>query len=142
LEVVFARETGESVVRFQYGLRRSLAALPRDRLMAKVRMSGPICGAKVLLGPDVKTGGMEILYLPQVAFAAKNSEEWDLYLPEVLTSESVRRLAPGSRVKYFLTSAGEEEHLRTRLRELGVAATKYISRDTISPQPEMTATVT
>ena len=142
LEVVFARETGESVVRFHYGLRKSLAALPRGRLTAKVRMSGPIYGAKVLLGPDAKTGGMEIRYLPQVAFAAKDSEEWEWYLPEELTSETLRRLVPGSRVKYFFTSASEEEQLRSRLGELGFAPTKHISTDRISPQSEMIARVT
>lgn len=85
---------------------------------------------------------MEIIYLPQVGFADENSEECIWYMPEELTPEIIRALRPGSRVQYFFTSLAEEEQLRARLRELGfTAATKQISRDTILPQPEMTARV-
>lgn len=47
LELHFDRETGESVVRFQYGLRDNVAASPRSRLTATVKVPGPIFGAKV-----------------------------------------------------------------------------------------------
>jgi len=99
-------------------------------------------GATVLLGPSASAAGMEIIYLPQVAFANKGSEEWEWYLPEELTSEIVGKFSPGSRVKYFLTSPEQEQQLRGRLRELGFGATKYLGKDTIPPQPEMTARVT
>lgn len=106
-------------------------------------MPGPAFGARVLLAPNTRTNGMEIIYLPQVGFANENSEEWKWYLPEELNPEVLAKLGPNSRVKYFFTSPAEEARLRERLRELGfTAATKHISKDQILPQPEMTAKVT
>jgi hypothetical protein len=99
-------------------------------------------GAKVLLGPSASGNGMEIIYLPQVAFANKGSAEWQWYVPEELNSEILRKLSPGSSVKYFFTSSEQEQQLRSRLRELGFGATKHIARETIPPQQEMNARVT
>ena len=143
LELHFARETGEGIVRYQYGLRpKGVSGSPHSRLTAKVKVSGPMFGAKVLLGPNAQANGIEIFYLPQVAFADNDSEKWEWYLADELNLEIVRRLKPNSRVKYFFTSPGEEETLRDRLRQLGFPATKYIGRDTIPPQPEITTRVT
>lgn len=142
LELHFARETGESIVRYQYGLRHNEAAYPRSRLTATVKAPGPTFGAKISFAPDANTNGMQIIYLPQVSFAEENSEEWVWYLPEELTSEIILALKPRSRVQYFYTSPAEEEKLRTRLRKLGFPATQHLRRDTILPQPEMTARVT
>jgi hypothetical protein len=142
LELYFARETGESIVRFQYGLRDKTAGHPGSRLTVRVRAPGPIFGAKVLLAPNAQANGMEIIYMPQVGFAEENSEEWVWYLPEELNSEIIRALKPGSRVQYFRTSPAEEERLRARLCELDFPATRHIRRETILPQPEMTARVT
>jgi HNH endonuclease len=142
LELYFARETGESIVRFQYGLRDKTAGHPGSRLTVRVKAPGPIFGAKVLLAPNAQVNGMEIIYMPQVGFAEENSEDWVWYLPEELNSEIIRALKPGSRVQYFRTSPEEEKHLRTRLRELDFPATQHIRRDTILPQAEMTASVT
>ena len=143
LEVHFARETGESVVRYQYGLRDKMAGHPGRRLTVTVKTLGPIFGAKVLLAPNSKANGMEIIYMPQVGFADENSEEWRWYVPEELTPEIISALRPGSHVRYFFTCSAEEKQLRECLRELGFAtATKHISRDAILPQPEITARVT
>lgn len=142
LELYFARETGESIVRFQYGLRDKTAGHPGSRLTVRVKAPGPIFGAKVLLAPNSQANGTEIIYMPQVGFAEENSEDWVWYLPEELNSEIIRALKPGSRVQYFRTSPAEEEQLRTRLRELDFPSTQHIRRDTILPQPEMTAGVT
>ena len=143
LELHFGRETGESVVRFHYGLRDSVAGTPRSRLTARIKVPGPALGARVLLAPNAQTNGMEIIYLPQVGFAAENSEEWEWYLPEELNAEVLAKLGPNSLVKYFFTSPAEETQLRERLRELGFTApTKQIGKDPILPQPEMTARVT
>jgi hypothetical protein len=49
LELHFGRETGESVVRFQYGLRDSVAGSPGCRLTGRIKVPGPTFGAKVLL---------------------------------------------------------------------------------------------
>jgi hypothetical protein len=141
LELHFARETGESLVRFQYGLRDSVAAFPRSRLTATMKVPGLTFGAKVLLAPDPKANRMEIVYLPQVALAEADSQEWQWYLPEELTADILRRYVPGSRVKYLCTSPEHEDQLRARMRELGFATAKYISRDQIPPQPEVTARV-
>ncbi len=143
LELLFGRETGESVVRFQYGLRDSVAGSRRSRLTARIKVPGPALGAKVLLAPNPLTNGMEIIYLPQVAFAQENSEEWEWYVLGELGQESLPRLGPNAKVKYFFTSPGEETQLRARLRELGFTApTKHISKDRILPQPEMAARIT
>jgi hypothetical protein len=142
LELHFARETGESVVRYQYGLRDNMAGHLGRRLTVTVKAPGPIFGAKVLLAPNAKANGMDIIYLPQVSFAEENSEEWIWYEPEELTPEIIRALRPGSRVQYFYTSPAELEQLRARLCELGFPATRHIRKDTIPPQPEMTARVT
>lgn len=45
LELHFGRETGESIVRFQYGLRDSVAGTPRSRLTARIKVPGPAFGA-------------------------------------------------------------------------------------------------
>jgi hypothetical protein len=85
---------------------------------------------------------MEIIYLPQVGFAAENAETWEWYLPEELNAEILAGLGPNTSVKYFFTSPAEETHLRARLRELGFTGpTKHIGKDRILPQPEMTARV-
>jgi SAM-dependent methyltransferase len=120
-----------------------MAGHPGRRLTVTVKAPGPIFGAKVLLAPNAKANGMDIIYLPQVSFADENSEEWIWYVPEELTPEIIRALRPGSRVQYFYASPAELEQLRARLRELGFTAlTKFIRKDTIPPQPEMTARVT
>jgi len=143
LELHFARETGESVVRYQYGLRPRTAGHPGSRMTVRVKAPGPILGAKVLLAPNAQANGIQIVYLPQVGFAEENSEEWIWYLPEELNPDIIRSIKPGSHLRYFYTCAAEEEQLRARLRELGFSpATKHISRDTILPQPEMTTRVT
>jgi len=143
LELHFGRETGESVVRFQYGLRDSVAGTPRSRLTARIKVPGPAFGARVMLAPNAQTNGMEIIYMPQVGFAAENSETWEWYLPEELNAELLAKLGPNTGVKYFFTTPAEETHLRARLRELGFTSpTKHIGKDRILPQPEMIARVT
>ena len=143
LELLFGRETGESVVRFQYGLRDSVAGSRRSRLTARIKVPGPAFDAKVLLAPNALTNGMEIIYLPQVGFAQENSDEWEWYVLDELGPEILPRLGPNAKVKYFFTSPAEEAQLRARLRELGFTAPiKHISRDKILPQPEMAARVT
>lgn len=142
LELHFARETGESIVRFDYGLRDKRAGHPGSRLTVRVKAPGPIFGAKVLLAPNAQANGMEIIYLPQVGFAEENSDDWIWYQSEELTPEIIRALRPGSRVQYFYTSPAELEQLRARLRDLGFPATKHIRKLIIPPQPKMDARVT
>jgi hypothetical protein len=143
LELHFARETGESVVRYQYGLRDSIAGSPRGRLTARIKIPGPTYGARVLLAPNSATNGMQIIYLPQVGFAAENSDDWKWYLPEEVNEEVLRGLGLNTQVRYFFTSPTEEQMLRDRLREVGFSTnTKHVSRGTILPQPEMTARIT
>ena len=142
LELHFARETGEGIVRFDYGLSDKRAGYLGRRLSVRVKAPGPICGAKVLLGPNAQANGKEIIYQPLVAFADENSEEWIWYQSEELTPEIIRALKPRSRVQYFYTSPAELEQLRARLRELGFPATRHIRKDTIPPQPKMNARVT
>jgi hypothetical protein len=132
-------ETGEGIVRFDYGLSDKRAGYLGSRLSVRVKAPGPICGAKVLLGPNAQANGKEIIYQPQVAFADENSEEWIWYQSEELTPEIIRALKPRSRVQYFYTSPAELEQLRARLRELGFPATRHIRKDTIPPQPKMNA---
>jgi hypothetical protein len=142
LELHFARETGEGIVRYQYGLRHNQTANPGSRLTVIVKAPGPIFGAKISFAPDANANGLQIIYLPQVSFAEEHSEQWVWYLPEELTVEIIRALKPRSRVQYFYTSPAEEEQLRTRLRDLGFPATQHIRRDTVFPQPEMNTGVT
>jgi hypothetical protein len=142
LELHFARETGEGVVRYQYGLRDNRAGHPGSRLTVTVKAPGPIFGAKVLLAPNAQSNGMDIIYLPQVSFAEENSEEWIWYRPDELTPEIIRALRPGSRVQYFYASPTELEQLRTRLRELDFPDTRHLKKEIIPPQSEMTARVT
>lgn len=137
LELQFARESAESIVRFQHGLRDEVAGNPNSRLTARVNVPGPMFGAKVLLYPNATRNGIEIVYAPQVAFQTKNSEEWKWYAEEDLNSEVLRTLEQGSQVKYLFTSPAEEERLRSRLSELGLPSGKPVRRDAISPQPEL-----
>jgi hypothetical protein len=143
LELHFARETGESVVRYQYGIRDGVAGTPGSRLTARITVPGPTFGAKVLLAPDTRPNRMQMLYLPQVGFAAENSDDWKWYLREDLNQEVLQSLGPNTQVRYFFSSAAEEKILRVRLHELGFSRnTKHVSRTTIPPQPEMTARIT
>jgi hypothetical protein len=143
LELYFGRETGESIVRFQYGLRDSVAGSPRSRLTARIKIPGPTYGARVLLARNSATNGMQIIYLPQVGFAAENSDNWKWYLPEELNQEVLRSLGVNTQVRYFFCTPAEEQMLRERLHEVGFSSnTKHISRETILPQPQMTARVT
>jgi hypothetical protein len=143
LELHFARETGESVVRFQYGLRDSVAGVPRSRLTVRIKVPGPTFGAKVLLAPNAQTKGTQIIYLPQVGFAEENSEEWQWYLQEELNEEVIRKLSAGSQIRYFFNTPAEEARLRARVRELGaIGSTKPVSWTTILPQSEMAARIT
>jgi HNH endonuclease len=142
LELHFGRETGEGLVRFQYGLRDSVAGLPGSRLTARIKVPGLTFGAKVLLAPNTKTNGIEMVYMPQVAFASENSDDWTWYLPEELNQEVLLSLPPNSQLRYFFASPAELEMLRKRIRELGFSLnTKHVSRTTILPQPEMTARI-
>lgn len=142
LELYFGRETGESIVRFQYNLRDTIAGSPHSRLTAKLRIPGPLFGTKVLLGPNASATGIEIIYLPQVAFANAGSDDWEWYLPDELSSELLEKLSAGSQLRYFFTSPEQEQELRGRLRELGFGDSKHIGRAVIAPQPEMITRVT
>lgn len=143
LELHFARETGESVVRYQYGLRDSVAGFPGGRLTARITIPGPTFGAKVLLAPDTHPNRMQILYLPQVGFAAENSDDWNWYLPDELSQEVLQALGPNTQLRYFFSSPAEEQMLRARMKEVGFSSnTKLVTRVTILPQPEMTARIT
>jgi hypothetical protein len=143
LELHFARETGESVVRYQYGIRDGVAGIPGSRLTARITVPGPTFGAKVLLAPDGRPNRMQMLYLPQVGFAAENSDDWKWYLPDELNQEVVQSLGPNTQLRYFFSSPDEEQMLRARMREVGFSSnTKHVTRATILPQPEMTARIT
>jgi len=142
LELQFARESAESVARLRHDLRDNESAARTRRLTARVNVPGPILGAKVLLYPNATKDGIEIIYMPQVAFKNNNEEEWKWYTFEDLNSDLVRSLEPGSEVKYFITSSTEEEWLRSRLQELGLGNTKSIKRYQIPPQPNLKTSVT
>lgn len=142
LEIQFARESAESIARFRHGLRDNESAARTSRITARVNVPGPIFGAKVLLRPNAAGNGIDIIYLPQVGFKDKDSEEWKWYTAQDLNSETVQALEPGSVVKYFITSSDEEEELRSRLRELGLGYTKSIGREQFPPQPDLKTRVT
>jgi hypothetical protein len=143
LELHFARETGESVVRYQYGIRDGVAGIPGSRLAARITVPGPTFGAKVLLAPDSRPNRMQMLYLPQVGFAAENSDDWKWYLPDELNQEVLQSVGPNTQLRYFFASPDEEQMLRARMRDVGFSSnTKHVTRVTILPQPEMTARIT
>jgi hypothetical protein len=142
LELQLARESAESIVRFQYGLRSDTAATRRSRVTARINVPGPIFGAKVVLGPNAARNGTDITYLPQVAIQSKGSEEWNWYLEEGLNPEILQKLGPGAGVKYLFTSQAELGRLRSRLQGFGLPATKVIRHDRIEPQTQLKARVT
>jgi hypothetical protein len=137
LETQVARESAESVTRFWQGLRDEESAARTSQATARVNDSGPRHGARVLLQPNARKDGIDLQYLPQVAFRKNEAEEWRWYLPEELNEDVMRTLEAGSELKYFVSTAAEEEQLRSRLRELGLTATEPIRRDVFPPEPEI-----
>jgi len=112
-------------------------------MTARINVPGLAFGAKVELRPNTKAGkGSEIIYVPQVAFPTKNSDEWKWYTLEDLNAETLQSLGPISEAKYLVTSPAEEERLKSRLRELGLQPGKLIERNSFSPQPEVKTRVT
>jgi len=99
-------------------------------------------GAKVLLRPNAARSGIDIVYLPQVAFKNRDAEEWQWYTVGDLNRDIVQTLEPGSAMKLFVTSLAEEVGIRSRLRELGLGDTKNISRDEVPPRPDIKTRVT
>src|ERR1700687_5281106 len=140
LELRLARESVESVVRLQYGIRGNTAA-PKSRVTARINVPGPMFGAKVVLGSNAAGNGIEITYLPQVDIQSKGSEEWNWYLEEDLVPTLLQEVWPGG-FKNFLTSQAELERLRSRLRALGLPATQVVRHDRIPPQTQLKARVT
>lgn len=141
MEIRLARESVESVVRLQYGIRSNPVAAPKSRVTARINVPGPMFGAKVVLGSNAAGNGIEITYLPQVAIQSKGSEEWNWYLEEDLDPKLLQELGPGG-LKYFVTSQAELERLRSRLRGLGLPATQVVRHDRIPPQTRLKARVT
>jgi len=137
LELQLARESPESVVRYQYGLRKGTAAQPHSKITARINVPGPMFGAKVVLGPNATKDGFEIFYLPQVAIQAKASEEWKWYLEEDLNEDVVKALGPGAGIKYFVTTKIELERLRSRMQNLVSSPTEVVKHDQIPPQPKL-----
>jgi hypothetical protein len=99
-------------------------------------------GAKVLLRPNITKNGIDFVYLAQVAFKNRDTEEWRWYTVEDLNSDIIQTLEPGSTMKLLVESPAEEEEIRSRMRELGLGPTKTISRDQVPPQPNLKTRVT
>ena len=137
LELEFARESAESVARYLHGLRDVESASRTRRMTARINVPGLLFGAKVLLRPNASRNGIDIVYLPQVAFKNKDAEDWKWYTVEELNSDVLRALEPGSVMKLMVTSPAEEEKIRSQLRELGLGPTKAISRDQVPPRPDV-----
>jgi hypothetical protein len=142
LELGFARDSAESVARYRQGLRDSESASRATRTTARINIPGPLFGARVLLRPNQLKNGIETVYLPQVAFKNEGAEEFTWYRAEELTPEVVQTLRPGSVMTLLVNSPAEERVLRSRLQELGIGATKAMSRNELQPNLEMKTRVT
>lgn len=143
LELRFARETGESIVRFQHGLRSGVAGYPGGKLTASINVPGPMFGARVLLAPSNGAKSMEIVYLPQVGFASQNSDDWKWYLREELNKEVLKGLGTNIQVRYLFSSTADEQLLRAHLRSLGFSPnSRHVSRTIVPPGSEINARVT
>jgi hypothetical protein len=112
------------------------------RVRAKINVPGPLLGAKVLLRPNASRNGIDIVYLPQVAFKIIDADDWKWYTEEDLTAEVLRPLQAGSAMRLLVSSRLEEEKIRSRLRELGLGPTKQINRDEVPPRPDIKTRVT
>jgi HNH endonuclease len=137
LETPFARESAESIARFWHGVRDEESATRTSQAAARVNDSGPRQGAKVLLRPNARKNGIDLQYVPQVAFRKNEAEEWRWYTPEELNSQVIQALDAGWELKYFVSSPVEEQRLRSRLQELGLPATKPVRRQVFPPEPEI-----
>ena len=143
LELGFASESVESIVRFRHGLRDIESAERTKTLRARANVPGPIHGAEVLLRPDTSVkSGIGVVYVPQVAVKNPNEAEWRWYTLPQLNSDVVQTLEPGARIQFFFTSSDEEQQLRSRLRELELGPTQWISRDTVLPRKDFKMRVT
>jgi hypothetical protein len=144
LELGFATESVESIVRYRYGLRDLESAERTRTVRARANVPGPIQGAKVLLRPDSSAkSGIGNVYVPQLAIKNADEPEWRWYTLPELDSEVMRTLEPGARIQLFFTSPAEEQQIRSRLRELvELGPTQQISRDKVLPTRDFKTRVT
>ena len=143
LELRFASESIESIVRYRYGLRDEESAERTRTVRAKANVPGQLLGAKVQFRPDsTVASGIGIVYIPQVAFKNPQEEDWRWYTLPELTFEVLRKLEPGAEIRLFVTSPEEENVIRSRLKELGAGPTKQISRNPVPPKRDFNARVT
>ena len=158
LEMPFATESVESIVRYRHGLRDLESAKRTRTVRARANVPGPIQGAKVLLRPDSSAkSGIGHEYLLQVGIKNPNEADWRFYTLEELNAEIVETLEPGAGLKLFVTIEGaaeqgeeairsklrqQEAKIRSKLRELGfVGETQEISRDRVLPTKNSIARV-
>lgn len=134
LELRFATESAESIVRYRHGLRDIESAERTRTVRARANIPGPIQGAKVLLRPDSSAkSGIENVYVAQVGIQNTNDAEPRWYTLQELDSGVMQTLEPGARITYFFTSPEQEQKLRSRLRDLGLGPTEVIGRNTVLP---------
>ena len=142
LELRFATESAESIVRYRYGLRDVESAERTRTVRARANMPGPIHGAKVRLRPDGSAkSGIENVYVAQVSIQNTGETEPRWYTLQELDSGAMQTLQPGARIGYFFTSPQEEQQLRSRLRELGLGPTAEVGRQTVLPTKNFNARV-
>jgi hypothetical protein len=137
LDTPFARESAESIARFWHGVRDEESATRTSQATARVNDSGPRQGAKVLLRPNARKNGIDLQYVPQVAFRKNEAEEWRWYTSDEVSADIIQTLEAGSELKYFVSSPSEEQQLRSRLQELGLPATKPVRRQVFPPEAEI-----
>src|SRR5260370_11078031 len=116
LELRFATESAESIVRYRYGLRDLESAERTRTIRARANIPGPIQGAKVLLRPDSsEKSGIGNVYVPQLAIKNTDEPEWRWYTLPELDSEVMRTVEAGARIQLFFTSPAEEKQNRSQL---------------------------
>jgi hypothetical protein len=142
LELRFARDTGEGVVRYRHGLRESPAyGSGVETFTATIKTPGPLFGAQVRLTPSASPSGVGFDWVPQVGFEEQGSGEWHWFTEDRLTPDHLKDIRFGKQILFISANREARERIRARLIELGFQFTGKQKRDEVAAQTVFDARV-
>jgi len=142
LEIHFARHTGEGVVRYRHGLRKSLAPNPgNEKFTATISTPGKLFGAQVRLTPNATGDGIGFDWISQVGFEEKMTGNWLWFTEDKLEPRFLREVRFGSKVCYVTPNAEARQRLRNKLIEMGFKFGTQQHFDEVAPQTTLATRV-
>ncbi len=135
LELRFARDTGEGVIRYRHRLRESPAyGSGVETFTATIKTPGPLFGAEVRLTASNSESGVGLDWVPQVGFEEEGSGDFHWFTEDRLSPEHLKGIRFGSKVLFISANREARERIRARLIELGFQFTGKQKRDDVAAQ--------